>query len=258
MDVSNTLPGYSGGAYTNSVGYVRNVTVESGGNFYLYNQNGNTAFYVSGNINNLGTIYDDIGQTGFVNSILTMNGTGQQTISGTGGVWAITGSGSNVGTNRIPGFEVNNTSGLNPAVLLNQSFAVENNLKLTNGILGGTGTLTLGIGINGFTLTTTVVNGAIPLSGGSTTPALAVNYNLQNMNAYNLNYFTGASVYTTGGELPDGGELAIGVGTNRIPISGTMQLGTNNGSSVANIKLARNATVYSVLLHTRIQTTFCI
>ena len=42
--------------------------------------------------------------------------------------------GTDPGTGRFTGLGINNTSGANPAVLLNQNLALRNTLNLTNGI----------------------------------------------------------------------------------------------------------------------------
>src|SRR6185436_17791272 len=97
-------------------------------------------------------------------AIVTLNGTTQQTISGSG-VWSMTNNNTLTtisGIGRFPGLTVNNTSGANPAIFINQSFALQNVLNLTNGIVGGTGTLTLGDGVYGQMLTTNVTGGSIP------------------------------------------------------------------------------------------------
>ena len=93
LEVANTYAGSSGGAYTNLVAspqntaYFNNVIVDAGGNFYVYN-NGGTAVYVAGNITNNGVLYTD---GTVLTEMLWLNGTTQQTISGTG-VWALTGT----------------------------------------------------------------------------------------------------------------------------------------------------------------------
>ena len=242
LDISNTVTGYSGGAYTASTGYVRDLIVEPSGNFYVYN--GNTSavsFNVARNITNNGTIYVDVvGTPNYAScAIITLNGTGLQTISGSG-VWAMTANNTNspiAGVGRFPGLTINNTSGLNPAVLITapQSIALQNTLNLTNGILGGTGTLTLGDGVSGQTLNTNVLNGRIPLSG--TSPLLTMGYNLSTM-TFNLNYNNTAS-YTTGGELP-----AL---TASVPSGGTMVIGGAGATSQA-VTLGSDGIAYMVTI----------
>src|SRR5581483_8966185 len=90
-----------------------------------------------------------IASGGNTSALIDMNGVSAQTISGSG-LWAqIT---TNAGNNRFPGLQINNTSGANPAVSLNQNLALQSQLILTKGILGGTGALTEGIGAGTITM----------------------------------------------------------------------------------------------------------
>jgi len=185
VDIYNTLAGTSGGAgFWDIGGSINNLTIFSGGNFYAYNGTGN--LNIKGDILNNGIIYDDASQTG---SIITLNGTALQTISGTG-IWQMTGT--NGGNGKYTGFAINNTSGLSPSINLNQNIALQNQLFLTSGVLSGTGTLTFGNAVG--TLTCTRTNGSIDAG-------LNCAYNLGGV-TYNLNYNTATAAQTTGKELP--------------------------------------------------------
>jgi hypothetical protein len=157
-----------------------------------FNLNGNT-LSATGDITNDGTINGDS-----IGSILSFVGGSQQTVSGTGGYT----------NSRIRGLTVNNTSGSNPAVNLNQSFAVTTALNLTTGSLGGIGTLTLGDSAGSTVLTTSRSGGSL-----ANTPT----FNLSSV-TYNVTYLapSPASSITTGSELPGS-------------ISGTLTVNNSSG-----------------------------
>lgn len=84
-----------------------------------------------------------------------------------------------------------NSSGASPAVSINDDFSVSNSFFLTNGSLGGSGTLTLGHFAASSTMTMTRVNGSMltqPLFGPDVT--------------YNANYNISVVQTVTGPELP--------------------------------------------------------
>src|SRR5438445_7315752 len=119
-----------------------------------------------------------------------MAGSALQTISGSG-IWALTSG--NAGTGVFTGLGINNTSGLNPAVQVNQNIALQNLLNLTTGILGGSGTLTFG-NATASTLTTNITNGSLSMTNPTA-------FNLTGV-TYNVNYNIAAATQTTGAELP--------------------------------------------------------
>lgn len=131
-------------------------------------------------LTNNGTINGDV-----AGSVLSFNGTVQQTISGTG----------TFTNGRIRGLTINNTSGASPAVRLNKYLTITTALTLTNGSLGGDSTLTLGASAASATLTTT-------RSGGSL--ANVPTFSLSGV-TYNVTYTapSPAASITTGYELPD-------------------------------------------------------
>src|SRR5690606_14435791 len=104
-------------------------------------------------------------------AMITMNGSALQTIDGTG-TWnqIIT----NPAASTFPGLGINNTSGLTPAVNLDQNLILQNNLFLSAGQLSGTGNLTLGNGVAGNTFTLNVGVAASTSAGGSINNALTV------------------------------------------------------------------------------------
>src|SRR5207342_3427461 len=108
---TNSTTGLSLSVTTN----LGSLTVNPG----CYFQTGNFTVNVARDVTNNGTIFTSGGNT---SALMVMNGSSAaQTISGSG-VWnQIT---TNAGTNRFPGLTINNTSGQNPAVNLNQSFAL--------------------------------------------------------------------------------------------------------------------------------------
>ncbi len=210
LEVSNPNT-TTNGAYSNSVGSIRNLTVLAGAYFQVWNTNN---LNISGNILNNGNIIAD----GFYSTLITFNGTSSQTVSGTG-VWSQISN--NPGTGLFPGFAINNTAG----VVLNQNVGLTKLFTLTAGAFSGTGTLTLGNGtVN--TFTTTVVAGTIP-------PAM-VAYNLANT-TYNLTY-NNTSSYTTGGELPSVSAT--------VPANGTMTM--SNGATVV---LGNDGTIFNVTIN---------
>ena len=222
-------------SYGNSTAFfINNLTINSG---YFGLTGFNCNLYVYGNITNNGVIYADGGWTG---DMMNLIGANPQTISGSGTWNQIN---TNPGTNIFPGLTINNTywNGTSPAVLLNQNMGLQNTLNLTNGILGGTGTLTLGNG-TGYTLTTNISAGAWPLTtAGSSTP-LATAYNLTNMTYY-VNYNTAdytLSTYTTGGEL------ALTGMSNSTPAYGNVNINTGLAGGVT---LGRNATAYALQIN---------
>jgi hypothetical protein len=157
------------------------ITNTGGSDFRLNNNNLN----LSGDLINNGTFTS----SGGANSILSMVGTAQQTISGTGAF-----TDGNAG--RLFKLTVNNTSGSNPAVVLQLPVIMGTTgsiLNLTTGSLdsGGTGALTLGIGAAS-TLTINRTDGSLLL-----TPT----WNLAGV-TLNINYNPTAGVVNTGNELP--------------------------------------------------------
>ena len=209
--------------------YVNNVTINSGSYFGITNYNFN--LFITGNITNNGVIYVD---GGLSNSMISLTGTNQQTISGNGN-WALINT--NAGSGTFTGLTIANTywNGSTPAVFLNQNMGIQNTLNLTSGILGGSGTLTLGNGTSS-TLTTNTLNGTWPVSGNN---VLAGAYNLANMTYY-LNYNTSsfAGTYYTGGELPAAGSVP--------PAYGNMNINTANAGGVT---LGSNGTVYALQIN---------
>jgi len=160
-------------------------------------------------------------------STLALNGTLAQIISGAG-VWT-TGT-----VGRLMNLTINNTSGANPAVNLNTNLALQSGITLTNGILGGTGNLTLGIGAAG-TFASTRTNGSIA------TVALTTAYNLGLMTV-NVVYNSASALITTGLELPTTAingltinsanhvalDKAVSILTNLTLTTGQLRLGTFN------------------------------
>src|SRR6185436_9759867 len=126
----------------------------------------NVTVNVAGSLTNNGTIMANGTNT---SSLINMNGTASQTVSG-GGVWVQ--YTTNPGTGVFPGFGVNNAAG----VVLNQSFALQNTLNLTNGAISGSGIITLGNG----TASTLTTNVGISTGGvvGGTLPVSQALYNL--------------------------------------------------------------------------------
>jgi hypothetical protein len=232
LDVYNSAAGSSGGVYNNSAGYVRNVTVFPGSFWYVYDTPG--FFFVSGNVVNNGTVFSDITRT---SNYLTFDGTTQQTVSGTG-TWEITGAGG--GTNRFFGFQVNNSSGISPAVRLNQSLSIRNTLFLLNGSLGTSNGSTLTIGTGEFqTFNLNIGNAAVTAPGGSIHSSLNVNHNLANY-TFNANYYSlnPSAAYTTGKELPGLAATA--------PIGGTVTFHNLNAGGVT---LADDVTAFNVTIN---------
>lgn len=86
---------------------------------------------------------------------------------------------------------INNSSGGAPAVSINDDLAVSNSVFLTNGTLGGSGTLTFGNTSGSSTFTLTRVNGSMP-----GTPLFEPGV------LFNANYNTSAVQTVTGPELP--------------------------------------------------------
>ena len=125
----------------------------------------------------------------------------------------------------FPILTINNTSGANPAVLLNQSFALQTGLNLYNGILGGTGTLTEGQAISGSTFNMNRTLGSMTMANA---------FNLTGL-TFNANYGNGTTIanITTGPEIPYASTANIyGDFTVNNPMSGTLggiTLGGNIG-----------------------------
>jgi hypothetical protein len=190
------------GNITNTTTLVGNLTITSG----TFGIAGNT-LNVAGNIINNGIFNSTTGT-------LVMNGSSAQSISGTG-IWTGSVNGA------LSGLTINNASG----VALNTSFALQNSLTLTSGILSGTGTLTLGVG-NTSTLTANIASGSL-------NPALAMDYNLFNV-TYNLTY-TGTGVYNSSGELPPLSTIA--------PLAGTMTITGGSTIVLTNDALLFNTTI---------------
>jgi hypothetical protein len=196
------------GASVTGTGSVKNVIVNSSAHFQI----GAVNLNVMGDITNNGQLFTSGASTA---SLITMTGTIAQTIGGSGSWNQIV---TNPGVNRFTGFAINNTSGANPAVSLNQSFALQNTLTLTAGILEGSGTLTLGNGTFS-TLTGLVTNGTIPLGG------LTMAYNLNDA-TYNLTYNNSTAPYNSGGELP--------VIAATAPLAGALTFANNQGVTLSN------------------------
>ncbi|MEP7170429.1 MAG: hypothetical protein ABI855_13745, partial [Bacteroidota bacterium] len=184
-------------------------------------QTGNFTVNVARDITNNGTLLTSGGNT---SALIVMNGSSAaQTISGSGTWNQIT---TNPGTNRFPGLTINNTSGQNPAVNLNQSFALQTAFNLTNGVLDGTGTLIYGIGTGIFTMTRT---------GGSmlNTPDFITGLT---GTTFNVVYGNGVAVpnITTGPEIPyapsviSGASFIINNPTNGVTLSNDVITGTSN------------------------------
>ena len=151
---------------------------------------GNNIISVAGNVTDNGTINGSAGGT------LLMNGSAAQSISGTGN-WT---------SGYLSNLTINNST--NSVISINSNLTLQTGLNLYNGVLSGSGTLTLGIGASS-TLTTNITNGTISSS-------LSMAYSMTNV-TYNINYNNTAS-YTTSGELPSlssapsaGGAMTIGV-----------------------------------------------
>ena len=159
---------------------------------------------VSGNITNNGTFNGDV-----ASSVLNLNGTSLQTISGSG----------TYTNNRIRGLMINNPAGVD----LQQNLTIYTALTLTAGALSSSvkSTFTLGIG-SASTLTTSRTNGSL---------ALTPTFNLTSV-TYNVSYGAATGAITTGNELP----------TSPTAISGTLTI--NNASGVV---LDRSITVGGVL-----------
>lgn len=210
----------SSGASVTGTGSVKNVLI----NASSYLQIGGVNLNVTGDITNNGILFTSGANTA---SLVTLTGSIAQIIGGSGTWNQIV---TNPGVNRFTGLAINNISGANPAVSLNQSFALQNTLTLTNGILDGSGTLTLGNG-SFSTLTGIVTNGTIPL--GSLTMA----YNLSNA-TYNLTYNNSTVSYNTGGELP--------VIATTAPLAGALTFNNNQGVVLNNNVCFYNATINSL------------
>ena len=150
--INNTNSSYGAYEYDywngNSTWSINNLTINSG----CYFQTNNWQVNVAGNIINNGTIFVNGNWT---SALINLNGTSQQTISGSGSWQQIN---SNAGLGIFPGLQISNTYGTAPQVLLNQSFALQNNLVLTSGSLSTTNNskLTIGVGTGAYTMTTQV------------------------------------------------------------------------------------------------------
>jgi hypothetical protein len=132
---------------------------------------------LNGNLVNDGTFTSTT-----ANSTLAMTGTAQQTISGSGTYTDGT-------AGRLLNFAINNSSGANPAVDLQNNLTIETGLTLSSGSLNtsGAGAITLGVGAG--TLTITRTNGSL----------LAVP--TWNPGTVNITYNSATAAITTGNEL---------------------------------------------------------
>ncbi len=169
---------------------------------------------VAGDVTNNGTI-----TTTSASSTLNMNGSGVQTISGSG-TWTTGTAG------RLLNLTINNNSGANPAMNLNMNVAVQTALNLTAGILGGSGTLT--IGIPATTVTTTRTAGSL-----SNVPA----FNFTS-GAYAITYNGGGAI-NTGNEVPlsstpTNGALTVNTANTNVTLSADANIGTLTTSLASN------------------------
>ncbi|MBP7496410.1 MAG: hypothetical protein KA792_01935, partial [Bacteroidales bacterium] len=215
-------------ATTTAIGYVKELKINTGS----YLQIGNFNLFVASNLINNGLIFASGANT---SAMITMNGTAAQTISGSGSWSQIV---TNPGVGVFPGLQIFNTSGANPAVALNQSLALQNNLLLSAGKLGGTGLLTLGNSTANI-LTVNVGVSAGTSVGGSIDNDMNVDYNLP-YHTFNVNYYalTPAGGYTTGKELPSL--------TANPPSAGTVTIVNTNS---AGITLGKDATVFGFTIN---------
>lgn len=141
----------------------------------------------------------------------TVNGDASGSVLGFtgGGIQSFTNNGT-LTNNRLRGLTINNTSGASPGVQINSNVEVTNQLTLSSGILGGSGTLTIG--------NSTVSNNmtVIRSGGGILNPPTD---NLSGV-TYNVTYSSNSSnptpSITTGIELPP-------------TISGTLTINNSNG-----------------------------
>jgi hypothetical protein len=160
-----------------------NITINAGtANDLQFN---GRSIYTRGNIVNNG-----IFTTSGAGSSLYMNGTTSQTISGSGVFTDGT-------AGRILNLTINNTSGANPAVDLQNNLAIATNggsLTLTNGVLGSSNgsTMTFGAGVAA-TITTIRTNGSLTLTTA---------FNQIATTWHNFTYNAAASSIITGNELP--------------------------------------------------------
>jgi len=155
-----------------------------GGNDSLYNGselqfNGQTMF-LKGNLTNNGIV-----NTSTTNSLLYLNGTAQQKITGSGTF--TTGS---IGC--VSNLTVDNTSGSTPAVDLQCPLTIQTAYTLTHGSLNTSGSGTLTLGINSASLSITRTDGSL-----LATPI----WNISNV-ICNIIYNTASGTITTGNELP--------------------------------------------------------
>jgi hypothetical protein len=157
------------------------LTINSGvANQFLLN---GYALNLAGNIVNSGTFTGD----GAGGNTIVFNGTTQQTVSGSG-----------VFTNsNINNITMNNTSGASPAVDLQKSFSVSNNLTLTNGSLGSTNSSVLTLGRSASSAAMTIIR-----SGGSLSLTTAYALSGVTLTSVTYNAPVPAAAITTGGELP--------------------------------------------------------
>ncbi|MFH0866448.1 MAG: T9SS type A sorting domain-containing protein [Bacteroidota bacterium] len=156
---------------------------------------------VKGDVVNDGTI-----NTTIASSSLTMNGTALQNIGGSG-TWT-TGT-----TGRLLNLVVNNSSGAN----LNIDIAVQTALTLTAGVLGGTGTLTIGVPATAVTTTRTAGSLANVPTFEYTTGAYAITYN-------------GGAAINTGYELPPSstptnGVLTVSIANTNVTLMADANIG---------------------------------
>ena len=174
----------------------RFVKIVSTGNIYVagtitINSNseiqlGGKTLFLQGNLINNGSLNSTT-----VASTLSLNGSTQQIISGTGTF-------SNGTTTGVNNLIINNTSGSSPAVDLQCPLSVQTALTLTTGILGSStnvANLSLGNSTASTTLTITRTNGSLDA-------AFSPTWNVTGVTTIAINYNTASGAISTGNELP--------------------------------------------------------
>ena len=211
---------------------VGNLTVNA--SCFMQVNSGNTLSITKDFVNN-GTFI-----TSTTTSVVSMIGSVAQTISGSGTFTA----GS---AGRIYNLTINNTSGSNPAVNLNLNVAIANGLNLTTGILGGTGTLTIGVAATSVTTTRNAGSLANVPTWGYTTGAYAITYN-------------GGAAINTDKELPSSatptnGVLTVSTAGTNVTLTADANIGTLTTSVATTTTFNLNGFTLGLSLATTINNT---
>jgi hypothetical protein len=226
----------------NAANSIGNITVNSG----AYLQAANVLLNVKGNIVNNGTFFTNGGNG---STQLAINGSSQQTISGSGSFAQIT---TNAGAGRFPRMTVDNAAGL----VLNQDITIQNVLNLTIGEISGSATLTLGTGASS-TLAITRLEGFLSVS---------TTHNLGNVTC-NITYGNSSGsipAISTGAELPStvsgvltlknpsgvflGSSTSLTSGSNGLVLTGTvLTLGSNDLTLGINTTISGTASATNMI-----------